>query len=113
EGPAQAVRLRQQGNLDPQGGDEVNPTMALGSLERHLRDRRDGGRTLLMPYLTGGITPDWTDHLRAFAEAGADAIEVGLPFSDPTLDGVTIQESSHAALARGATVRGTLADIAR
>ncbi|GAB3961968.1 tryptophan synthase subunit alpha [Actinoallomurus acanthiterrae] len=91
----------------------MNRTMALGSLERHLRDRRDGGRTLLMPFLTGGITPGWTDHLRAFAEAGADAIEVGLPFSDPTLDGVTIQEASHAALARGATVRGILADVAR
>ncbi|PZG20860.1 tryptophan synthase subunit alpha [Micromonospora craterilacus] len=64
-----------------------------------------------MPYLTGGVTATWVDHLRALADAGADAIEVGLPFSDPTLDGVTIQEATDAALARGATVRGILGDI--
>jgi tryptophan synthase alpha chain len=50
--------------------------------------------------------------VRAYAEAGADAIEIGLPFSDPMLDGATIQEASDAALRRGATVRGILADLA-
>ncbi|PZG02974.1 tryptophan synthase subunit alpha [Micromonospora deserti] len=64
-----------------------------------------------MPYVTGGITPTWVDYLRAFADAGADAIEVGLPFSDPTLDGVTIQQATDAALARGATARDILGDI--
>lgn len=68
---------------------------------------------VLMPYVTGGVTADWTDHLRAFADAGADAIEVGLPFSDPTLDGATIQEANTAALARGATARGILDDLTR
>ncbi|GIJ09627.1 tryptophan synthase subunit alpha [Micromonospora andamanensis] len=82
-------------------------------LETRLRLRRDSGRKLLMPYLTGGVTPDWTDHLRALADAGADAIEVGIPFSDPTLDGVTIQEASDVALARGATTAGILADLSR
>jgi tryptophan synthase alpha chain len=81
-------------------------------LETHLRARRDGGRRLLVPYLTGAVTPDWVGYLRAFADAGADAIEIGLPFSDPTLDGATIQRASHAALARGASVRGILADLA-
>jgi tryptophan synthase alpha chain len=71
------------------------------------------GRKLLMPYLTGYVTDDWTDHLRAFADAGADAIEVGLPFSDPTLDGATVQEANEAALARGATAQKILADLAR
>lgn len=80
-------------------------------LEDHLRTRRERGK-LLMPYVTGGIRPDWTDYLRALAAAGADAIEVGLPFSDPTLDGATIQEASDAALARGATPSGILADLA-
>ncbi|MCW6006493.1 tryptophan synthase subunit alpha [Micromonospora sp. CPCC 205371] len=64
-----------------------------------------------MPYLTGGLTDGWVEYLRAFVEAGADAIEVGLPFSDPTLDGPTIQEASDAALARGTTVRSVLADL--
>ncbi|MEV1245652.1 tryptophan synthase subunit alpha [Nonomuraea sp. NPDC049750] len=86
--------------------------LALGEVERHLRARRDTGRGLLMPYVTGGITPGWTRYLKAFAAAGADAIEVGLPFSDPTLDGVTIQQASNAALARGASTRRILADLA-
>jgi tryptophan synthase alpha chain len=59
---------------------------------------------LLMPYITAGVTADWTAYLHAFAAAGADMIEVGLPFSDPTLDGATIQEATSVALARGATL---------
>jgi len=73
---------------------------------------RAARRTLLLPYVTGGITADWTDFLLAYQEAGADAIEVGLPFSDPMLDGPTIQEASDRALARGATVESILADLA-
>jgi len=69
------------------------------------------GRPLLIPYVTGGVTADWTDHLLACQDAGADAIEIGLPFSDPMLDGTTIQQASDRALARGATVGGILADI--
>ncbi|MET7417670.1 tryptophan synthase subunit alpha [Dactylosporangium sp. NPDC005555] len=68
-------------------------------------------RKILMPYLTGGAVADWTDHLRALIDNGADAIEIGLPFSDPTLDGATIQEATHAALTRGATLRGILTRV--
>lgn len=82
------------------------------SVEAHLRARRAAGRKLLMPYLTAGVTADWLDHVRAFAAAGADAIEVGLPFSDPTLDGPTIQEANDAALARGTTAQGILDELA-
>jgi tryptophan synthase alpha chain len=89
----------------------TNPTLAVGAVERHLRARRDTGRRLLMPYVTGGITPGWTDYLQAFADGGADAIEVGLPFSDPTLDGVTIQQAGETALARGTSTRRILADL--
>ncbi|MFF0311907.1 tryptophan synthase subunit alpha [Streptosporangium sp. NPDC004379] len=90
----------------------TNPaTLAAGAVERRLRARRDAGRGLLMPYVTGGITPGWTEYLRAFAAAGADAIEVGLPFSDPTLDGVTIQQAGDTALARGASTRRILAGL--
>lgn len=73
---------------------------------------RAARRPLLVPYVTGGITADWTDFLLAAQDAGADAIEVGLPFSDPTLDGPTIQQGSDRALARGATVDSILADLA-
>jgi tryptophan synthase alpha chain len=68
---------------------------------------------MLVSYLTGGITPDWTDYLTASVAAGADAVEIGLPFSDPMLDGPTIQRASDTALAAGATVDGILADVAR
>ncbi|MEV4509425.1 tryptophan synthase subunit alpha [Dactylosporangium sp. NPDC049525] len=70
-----------------------------------------GDHKVLMPYLTGGAVAGWTDHLRALVDAGADAIEIGLPFSDPTLDGATIQEATHAALTRGATLRGILTRV--
>ncbi|WP_305784587.1 tryptophan synthase subunit alpha [Symbioplanes lichenis] len=74
-------------------------------------DLRPGG-ALLVPYLTGAVTADWTDHLLACQDAGADAVEVGLPFSDPMLDGTTIQLASDRALARGATPAGILDDLA-
>ena len=59
---------------------------------------------LLMPYVTAGITADWTSYVSAFAAAGADMVEIGLPFSDPTLDGPTIQEATASALRRGVTM---------
>jgi tryptophan synthase alpha chain len=74
-----------------------------GRLEETLRAARDGGRKLLVPYVTGGLRDDWTDAIAAMAIAGADAIEVGIPFSDPVMDGPTIQEASARALERGAT----------
>jgi tryptophan synthase alpha chain len=70
----------------------------------------DGGK-LLVPYITGGITADWTDYVLAYAAAGADAIEIGLPFSDPMLDGATIQQASDRALSRGSTVEAILSGI--
>jgi len=69
-------------------------------------------RPLLVPYATGGITAGWTDYLRAYQDAGADALEIGLPFSDPMLDGATIQRASDRALARGTTTATILADLA-
>jgi tryptophan synthase alpha chain len=67
---------------------------------------------LLMPYITAGVGPDWAAYLTAFEDAGADLIEVGLPFSDPTVDGPTIQQASDNALARGATPSSVLAELA-
>ncbi|MEU8183567.1 tryptophan synthase subunit alpha [Micromonospora sp. NPDC049044] len=85
----------------------------MNQLETRLRATTAAGRKLLVPYLTGGVTADWTDLLRAAVDAGADAIEIGLPFSDPTLDGPVVQESSHRALLRGVTTRQILDEVSR
>src|SRR5262249_13245705 len=79
------------------------------SLEVHLRSRREDGRKLLVPYVTGGFD-GWADVVRAVVDAGADAVEIGIPFSDPVMDGPTIQAASQAALARGATPTSILAE---
>src|SRR5437764_2614311 len=80
-------------------------------LEAHLRARRSAGRKLLVPYVTGGLGDQWLDVLRAMAAAGADAVEIGIPFSDPVMDGPTIQEASSRALQRGATPVSILQDL--
>lgn len=74
-----------------------------GVLESALRAARASGRKLLVPYVTGGLGDDWADIVRAVADAGADAIEIGVPFSDPVMDGPVIQEASELALRAGAT----------
>lgn len=87
--------------------------MTPGPLEERLRARRDGGGKLLIAYVTGGMGDDWLDVVHAVADAGADAIEIGIPFSDPVLDGPTIQEASVRALARGTTPASILGAVAR
>jgi tryptophan synthase alpha chain len=84
-----------------------------GLLESWLTARRKGGHKLLVPYVTGGMDDEWLLTLEALAGAGADAIEVGIPFSDPMIDGPTVQEASLRALERGTTPDGILADLSR
>jgi len=72
-------------------------------------------RAALIPYLTAGFpTPALSlEALRVVAEAGADFVEVGIPFSDPLADGPTIQRSTQAALDQGMTVARVLEQIQR
>ena len=83
------------------------------SLEVTLRALRDDGRQALVPYFMGGLTPDWTDHVQAAVHAGADAIEIGIPFSDPMMDGVVIQEAALRALRAGTTFDSICNDLER
>ena len=72
-----------------------------------------GKRAALMPYLMGGF-PDLDASRRAgeaAAEAGADLLELGIPFSDPLADGPVIHDAGTRALAAGATV-GAVLDVA-
>ena len=82
------------------------------SLEASLRAGRDAGRKLLVPYVTGGLD-GWEDAIRAAALAGADAVEVGIPFSDPVIDGPVIQAASQKALEAGATPAGIVDALSR
>ncbi|GIU87616.1 MAG: tryptophan synthase alpha chain [Acidimicrobiia bacterium] len=81
-------------------------------LEAHLRARRDAGAKLLVPYVTGGLGAQWCDVVRAVVDGGADAVEIGIPFSDPVMDGRTIQEASQRALDLGATPVSVLDGVA-
>lgn len=83
-------------------------------LEGHLRSRLAAGRRLLVPFLTAR-DPDEARFLaaaRAAVACGADALEVGVPFSDPLADGPTIQRASQRSLTGGTTLRGIL-DLVR
>ncbi|PYP35788.1 MAG: tryptophan synthase subunit alpha [Gemmatimonadetes bacterium] len=73
------------------------------------------GRAALIPYLTAGFpTPALSlEALRRVAAAGADFVEVGVPFSDPLADGPTIQRSIQTALDQGMTLPGVLDLIRR
>ena len=71
---------------------------------------RDEGRVALIPYVVAGY-PDAATSLRialAAADAGADVLEVGLPYSDPLADGATLQRASGAALRADATLEASL-----
>ncbi|MGI8826163.1 MAG: tryptophan synthase subunit alpha [Chloroflexota bacterium] len=72
--------------------------------ESFVRARREG-RGVLIPYLTAGYprVESFVDLAVAILEAGADALEIGIPFSDPLLDGPSIQRSQQQALDQGVT----------
>lgn len=72
------------------------------------------GRPALIPFVTAGYpTLGMTDRLLpALVEGGADVIEIGIPFSDPIADGVTVQHTSQVALAQGTTLHDAI-DVVR
>jgi tryptophan synthase alpha chain len=82
-----------------------------GRIERRFAALRGEGRAGLVAYLTAG-DPDpriSATLLRGLPGAGADLIEIGMPFSDPMADGPAIQQAGQRALKAGTTLRGTLA----
>jgi len=79
-------------------------------ISRRFADLRASGEMGVVAYITAG-DPDVAATLKfvlALAEAGADVIELGVPFSDPLADGPTIQRASERALESGTTLRGVL-----
>ena len=69
------------------------------------------GRKCLVPYITGGFD-GYLDAISAAAEAGADAIEIGIPFSDPVMDGPTIQAANDLVLSAGVTPLQIINEVA-
>jgi len=81
---------------------------------KKIADVFEKGKTALMPYFAIGY-PDYKtslDVIVACVEAGADLMELGMPFSDPLADGPTIQHSTQVALENGVTVNHCLAAVA-
>ncbi len=75
---------------------------------------RAEGRGALMPFVVAGYPVGTTlaDLLPAIESAGADAVEIGIPFSDPIADGPVIAAAMHEALVAGASVEAVLSDVA-
>src|SRR5271170_496335 len=84
-------------------------------IARRFAQLRESGELGIVAYITAGDPSlDATlQHVLALAEAGADVIELGVPFSDPLADGPTIQRASERALKAGATLAGVLDLVAR
>lgn len=86
----------------------------MSRLAERFRARAGEGRSALIPYITAGDpSPEITvDLMHALVDAGADVLELGVPFSDPMADGPVVQAACERALAQGVTLRGVL-DMAR
>jgi tryptophan synthase alpha chain len=82
------------------------------TLSEAVRAASKGGEPALVAFLTAGFPSKdrFREHLQAVA-AGADVVEIGVPFTDPMADGVTIQRSSQAALAQGVNLRWIFAEL--
>jgi tryptophan synthase alpha chain len=82
------------------------------SISEALRAAGRGGEPALVAFLTAGYPSKdrFREHLQAIA-AAADVVEIGVPFTDPMADGVTVQRSSQAALAQGVSLRWILAEL--
>lgn len=77
-----------------------------------LASKRADGHKLLVAYLMAGSTPDWLDTAEALVAAGVDALEIGLPFSDPMIDGPVIQAAASRAIDVGTTVGSVVGELA-
>jgi tryptophan synthase alpha chain len=86
------------------------PETGRSRIDERFTALRAAGRKALVPFITAGDPePGWTVALmHRLVEAGADLLELGVPFSDPMADGPVIQRSSERALAKGMTIHRVL-----
>ena len=97
------------------GGRHTNETPGGRRIAAAFAAAREAGRAALIPYVVAGYPSVEGSVAAACAaiDAGADLLEIGLPYSDPLADGATLQRASHAALLAGATFDRSLALVAR
>jgi tryptophan synthase alpha chain len=91
----------------------LNNDLSMSRIEKKFVELAKRGEAALIPFVTAG-DPDLDTTLkilRALDKSGADCIELGIPFSDPTADGPTIQRSSERALKSGVALRAILRTI--
>jgi tryptophan synthase alpha chain len=81
-------------------------------LSAAIKAANESGRPALVPFITAGYPEpgEFINTLRAVASVG-DAVEIGIPFSDPMADGMTIQRSSHAALREGVNLEWIFSEL--
>jgi tryptophan synthase alpha chain len=93
----------------------TNATAGAHRIAAAFERARADGRAALIPYIVAGYPDADTSFAAALAaaDAGADLLEVGLPYSDPLADGATLQRASGVALAAGATLERSLRLIER
>ncbi|MCL6495688.1 MAG: tryptophan synthase subunit alpha, partial [Ignavibacterium sp.] len=79
----------------------------MSNIESTIKNELSKGRKVLSVFLTAGFPAmtGFTDLVLQFLEAGADMIELGIPFSDPIADGPVIQYSSQIALTNGVNIK--------
>jgi tryptophan synthase alpha chain len=85
----------------------IHEPQTMNRIDQMFQRKRAGGGKAMIFYVTAGY-PDLAateETIDALAEAGADLIELGIPFSDPIADGPTIQQASYVALQNGVTLR--------
>jgi tryptophan synthase alpha chain len=91
----------------------VSELVALGNAGAAVRRANDEGRSALVGYLPAGF-PTYEggiDAIKALVDGGVDVVEIGLPYSDPVMDGVTIQRAAEVALAAGLRTRDVLSTV--
>ena len=89
--------------------------MSVGRIEQRFAALKAEGRAALITFITAGDPDEATslEILRRLPAAGADIIELGVPFSDPMADGPTIEAAGHRALAAGITLKKILTMVRR
>ncbi|MEU4193766.1 tryptophan synthase subunit alpha [Kribbella sp. NPDC026611] len=91
----------------------MSDLVALGKAGTAVRAANDSGRAALVGYLPAGY-PSYdggVDAIKAMVDGGVDVLEIGFPYSDPVMDGVTIQRAAEAALAGGLRTRDVLSTV--